>query len=43
MNNYLLKNAYLYNQNQFQVTDILIEDGCIKTDTSVGGYSNGIH
>ena len=22
---------------------ILIEDGCIKTDTSVGGYVDGIH
>ena len=22
---------------------ILIEDGCIKTDTSTGGYANGIH
>lgn len=30
MNNYLLKNAYLYNQNQFQVTDILIENGYIQ-------------
>lgn len=28
---------------KYKKRTILIEDGCIKTDTSVGGYSNGIH
>lgn len=28
---------------KYKKRTILIEDGCIKTDTSVGGYSNGVH
>ena len=28
---------------KYKKRTILIEDGCIKTDTSTGGYANGIH
>ena len=28
---------------KYKKRPILIEDGCIKTDTSTGGYANGIH
>lgn len=28
---------------KYKKRTILIEDGCIKTDTSTGGYSDGIH
>lgn len=28
---------------RYKKRTILIEDGCIKTDTSTGGYMNGIH
>ena len=34
MNNYLLKNAYLYNQGIFQKTDILVKDGYIEEISS---------
>lgn len=36
MNNYLLKNAHLYRNNQFEDVDILIEEGIIsKIDTNI--------
>ena len=28
---------------KYKKRTILIEDGCIKTDTSVGGYVDGVH
>ena len=34
MNNYLLKNAYLYNQGIFQKTDILVKDRNIEEISS---------